>query len=137
MNELHSPAFSQKISPASAMAAGTRSHLGKTIQNLAMLLEYEQRMLMDNEYSKMEALAADKHRLLGQLESVISGTLKTDLEDHSEQLRQLKEKLARNMKSLKFRATAISELAQTIEDAMDRAQSDGTYDPVALHRYGA
>ena len=115
------------------MAGRPVTHLSQVVANLTRLLDYEHRLLAANDYDKLDSVVADKHRIMNQLVALSPGpgqgpgqTAPGALEA---ELGGLKLKLERNMKALKIRSGAISELAGTIEDAMRSAQSDGTYGP--------
>lgn len=105
------------------------THLSQVVANLTRLLDYEHRLLAANDYDKLDSVVADKHRIMNQLVALTPGQEQTASGALEAELGGLKFKLERNMKALKIRSGAISELAGTIEEAMRSAQSDGTYGP--------
>ena len=119
------------------MAGRPVTHLSQVVANLTRLLDYEHRLLAANDYDKLDSVVADKHRIMNQLVALTPGQGQRSGQGMGQtasglleaELGGLKSKLERNMKALKIRSGAISELAGTIEDAMRSAQSDGTYGP--------
>ncbi|WP_075997059.1 hypothetical protein [Salaquimonas pukyongi] len=110
-------------------AAKPASHLSQVVANLTRLLDYEHRLLAENDYAKLDSVVADKHRIMNQLAALTPGPEQQKPQALEAELGDLRSRLERNMKALKIRSGAISELAGTIEDAMRSAQSDGTYGP--------
>ena len=105
------------------------THLSQVVANLTRLLDYEHRLLAANDYAKLDSVVADKHRIMNQLVALSPATGQAASPALEAELGGLRSRLERNMKALKIRSGAISELAGTIEDAMRSAQSDGTYGP--------
>ena len=105
------------------------THLSQVVANLTRLLYYEHRLLAANDYAKLDSVVADKHRIMNQLVTLSPARGQVASKALEAELGSLKSRLERNMKALKIRSGAISELAGTIEDAMRSAQSDGTYGP--------
>ena len=103
---------------------------GIALTRLKELLESE---LLDLENGNLEAIAEkakQKLQLLAQL-SRIARTRHTQGqgEVHREQLEELQTLIETNMKRLKVRMNAVSEVVETIETAARDADSDGTYLP--------
>ena len=111
------------------MAGRPVTHLSQVVANLSRLLDYEHRLLAANDYDKLDSVVADKHRIMNQLVTLSPARGQVASKALEAELGSLKSRLERNMKALKIRSGAISELAGTIEDAMRSAQSDGTYGP--------
>jgi len=103
------------------MAGRPVTHLSQVVANLTRLLDYEHRLLAANDYDKLDSVVADKHRIMNQLVALSPGQGQTAPGALEAELGGLKLKLERNMKALKIRSGAISELAGTIEDAMRSA----------------
>lgn len=114
--------------PAS-VAEKPATRLSQVVANLTRLLDYEHSLLAANDYAKLDSVVADKHRIMNQLVALSPGQGQVASPALEAELGGLKSRLERNMKALKIRSGAISELAGTIEEAMRSAQSDGTYGP--------
>lgn len=136
MTDLSHPSHHAGISGLSEVPAGKpASHLSQVVANLTRLLDYEHGLLAANDYAKLDSVVADKHRIMNQLVALTPGQGQVASAAMEAELGGLKSRLERNMKALKIRSGAISELAGTIEEAMRSAQSDGTYGPNGAGRF--
>lgn len=86
----------------------------------------------------LKASNARKSRYLYELNRAMKGVNQADfLEEHREGLLRLRHKLARNEAAILAHLNAVSEVANLMRDAIQNAETDGTYSAGEFGRAGA
>jgi len=99
------------------------------LQDLKHLLDREKTHLLQGGVDKLESFAKEKMQMFASLSNLAK---MIDTVDQTEENRiavfNVNEMLNDNLNTLKFRMDAISEITQTIEEAINESECDGTYD---------
>ncbi|MDR7034673.1 hypothetical protein [Mesorhizobium sp. BE184] len=86
----------------------------------------------------LKASNARKSRYLYELNRAMKGVNQADfLQEHREGLLRLRHKLARNEAAILAHLNAVSEVANLMRDAIQNAETDGTYSAGEFGRAGA
>lgn len=103
-------------------------YLQPLLDELLDLLEQEREHLNSGKIDMLELFAKKKMQSLAQLNLFIrKGNTRYTTRLYARELRKIDELLKDNVKKLQFRIKAIGEIAETIENAVSEADSDGTY----------
>lgn len=99
------------------------------LQDLKQLLEREKSHLSQGGVDNLESFAREKMQMFVSLNHLAKSIDTIDrTEENRIEVVNVNEMLNENLNTLKFRMDAISEITQTIEDAINDSESDGTYD---------
>jgi len=99
------------------------------LQDLKDLLQREKSHLLQGGVDKLESFAREKMQMFVSLNH-LAKTIGTVHQTEANRIEvvNVNEMLNENLSTLKFRMEAISEITQTIEEAINDSESDGTYD---------
>jgi len=120
----------QKTAPASTTGSSNRRGAGllSLIARIEESVEAETAALRSNPRFDIKASNARKSRHLHELNVAIKGVREGDLgPDHREAMLRLRGTLADNEAALRAYLSAVGEVATLLQDAIRRAQADGTY----------
>jgi len=99
------------------------------LQDLKQLLEREKSHLLQGGVDNLESFAREKMQMFVSLNHLAKSIDNIDqTEENRIEVVNVNEMLNENLNTLKIRMAAISEITQTIEDAIKDSESDGTYD---------
>ena len=99
------------------------------LQDLKHLLDREKSHLLQGGVDKLESFAREKMQMFVSLSHLAKSIDTVDqTEENRIEVVNVNEMLNENLNTLKFRMDAISEITQTIEDAINESECDGTYD---------
>lgn len=125
------PALAGSNPPASAgshAAAGRASSLEAIIGRIEEAVETETAAIRSDPGFDLKASNARKSRCLYELNRAIKGMGEGELgASHREGLERLRQKLARNEAAILAHLNAVTEVANLLKNAIQRAEADGTY----------
>lgn len=109
--------------------------IGKALMNLSVILgrieetvEAETASIRTDVRFDIKASNARKSRYLYELNKAVSGVGASVLrEEHRDGIIRLREKLAANEEAILAHLNAVTEVAALMQDAIQRAEADGTY----------
>ena len=109
--------------------------LSAIIGRIEEAIEQETAGIRSNPDFDIKASNARKSRHLYELNRAVKGLPQAEvLSEHHEALTRLREKLADNEKALRAHLSAVTEVANLIRDAIQKAEADGTY---SINEFGA
>ena len=109
--------------------------LSAIIGRIEEAIEQETAGIRGNPDFDIKASNARKSRHLYELNRAMKGLPQTEvLSEHHEALTRLREKLTANEKALRAHLSAVTEVAGLIQDAIQKADADGTY---SVNEFGA
>lgn len=109
--------------------------LSAIIGRIEEAIEQETAGIRGNPDFDIKASNARKSRHLYELNRAIKGLPQAEvLNEHREALTRLRGKLADNEKALRAHLSAVTEVANLIRDAIQKAEADGTY---SVNEFGA
>jgi hypothetical protein len=124
---LYSPGLS-RAAPAEQSAAPRPAALSAIIGRIEEAIEEETAAIRSDPAFDVKASNARKSRHLYELNRAMKGLSQADvLNEHRDALIRLRGKLADNEKALRAHLSAVAEVASLIRDAIQRADTDGTY----------
>ena len=113
------------VTNSQIMASPLRSLLGE----LRQILDNEETELASGRTDSLEIFAREKLRVLVSLNRITNDNTPAAIPEEAQmELQETRQRLDENMQTLKFRMSAIGEIANTIETAIKDADSDGTYE---------
>ena len=131
---LYSPQSSRPASMEQP-AAGRPAARSAIIGRIEEAIEQETAAIRSDPGFDVKASNARKSRHLYELNRAMKGLSQAEvLGEHREALIRLRGKLSDNEKALRAHLNAVAEVASLIRDAIQRADTDGTY---SAHEFGA
>jgi hypothetical protein len=123
--------YSPESRPAAAEAAAPSpmpANLSAIIGRLEQAIEEETAAIRSDVNFDIKASNARKSRYLYELNKALKGVaVPAALGEHREQILSLRAKLAVNEATIRAHLNAVSEVAALIQNAIQRAEADGTY----------
>ncbi len=115
--------------PSGAPSAAVRPvSLSTIIGRIEEAVEDETTGLKTDTAFDIKSSNARKSRYLYELTRAMKGIGEADfLAEHGEGIRRLREKLSRNEAAIRAHLNAVSEVATLMQNAIRRAEADGTY----------
>ena len=114
-------------SPSDAPRPST-AHLSAIIRRIEEAIDEETASIRSDPRFDIAASNARKSRHLYELNRVTRGIEPGDYHaDHQEALQRLREKLVVNEQAILAHLNAVKEVADILQDAIQRAETDGTY----------
>jgi len=132
---LYSPELARSAAAAQPAPAPRPAALSAIIGRIEEAIEQETAAIRSDPDFDVKASNARKSRHLYELNRAIKGLPQAEvLSEHREALTRLRGKLSENEKALRAHLSAVAEVAALIRDAIQRADTDGTY---SAHEFGA
>jgi len=114
--------------PTEAPVATRPVSLSTIIGRIEEAVEHETTGLKTDTTFDIKSSNARKSRYLYELTRAMKGIGEADfLAEHGEGIRRLREKLSRNETAIRAHLNAVSEVATLMQNAIRRAEADGTY----------
>lgn len=126
-------AYSQNLAPRpqpSSMTAaqGRPANIAAILGRIEEAVDEETAQIRTDLKFDLKASTARKSRCLYELSRAVKGISEADfLAEHSDGLKRLRGKLARNEAVLKAHLSAVGEVASLLQNTIQQAEADGTY----------